>query len=46
MVLGQVTGLAVCTPKASRTVEIRLRVPDGVNPAKGTYKLTYSLLAK
>lgn len=42
IVVGEITGLAVYTPNTRRMVELRLRVPDGINISKGTFKVTYN----
>ncbi len=45
VVLAQTLRLAVYTPNTSRTVEMNLRVPDGVNISGKTLNLTYATIA-
>lgn len=40
-VIGELNKLAVYTPNKSRLVEVRLRVPDGINITSGTLNVTY-----
>ena len=41
MVIGQINGVAVYTPLASRSVEIRLQTPAGFNLSNGEFHITY-----
>jgi hypothetical protein len=45
VVVSQIFRLAVYTPNASRSVEMALRVPDGVKLSGNTLKVTYSATA-
>ena len=41
IVIGQINGVAVYTPLASRSVEIRLQTPAGFNLSNGEFHITY-----
>ena len=41
VVVGQINGVAVYTPLASRTVEIKLQTPSGLNISNGELHITY-----
>ncbi len=41
VIVGQINGVAVYTPRASRTVDIRLQTPSGFNLSNGELHITY-----